>query len=106
MAAATWTYEEGKKAMDEAVRRSATDPAFRKTLLTNVNKAVEEVAGKPLPPGYKIRVVEKGDADMTLVLPDPVKGGGELSDKELEQVAGGGRCVGTCVVSCGFSSVV
>ena len=103
---ATWTYEEGKKAMNDAVRRSATDPAFRKLLLTDVNKAVEQIAGKPVPHGYKIRVVEKGGTDMTLVLPDPVKGGGELSDKELEQVAGGGRCVGTCVVSCGYSSVV
>jgi len=103
---ATWTYEEGKKAMNDAVRRSATDPAFRKLLLSDVNKAVEQIAGKPVPPGYKIRVVEKGATDMTLVLPDPVKVGDELSDKELEQVAGGGRCVGTCVVSCGYSSVV
>ena len=82
---ATWTYEEGKKAMNDAVRRSATDPAFRKLLLTDVNKAVEQIAGKPVPPGYKIRVVEKGGTDMTLVLPDPVKGAGELSDKELEE---------------------
>jgi len=103
---AEWTYEEGKRAMNEAVRRSATDPAFRKLMLTDVNKAVEQVAGKSVPPGFKIRVMEKGGTDMTLVLPDPVKAGGELSDKELEQVAGGGRCVGTCVVSCGYSSVV
>ena len=103
---AEWSYEDGKQAMNEAVRRSATDPSFRKLLLTDVNKAVEKVAGKPVPPNFKIRVLEKGNADMTLILPDPVAAGGELSDKELEQVAGGGRCVGTCVVSCGWSSVV
>lgn len=103
---AEWTYEEGKQAMNEAVRRSATDPGFRKLMLTNVNKAVEQVAGKPVPPQFKIRVLEKQGTDMTLILPDPVKAGGELSDKELEQVAGGGRCVGTCVVSCGYSSVL
>lgn len=104
--ATEWTHEEGTRVMDEAMKRAASDPAFRQTILSNPNKAIEQIAGKPVPADFKIRAIEKNGANVTLVLPDPVSPTGELSDTELEQVAGGGRCAGTCVASCGWSSVL
>lgn len=99
-----WTKEEGERVMAEALKRSATDPVFRKKLLIDTNGAVESIAGKPTPSNFKIRLLERSGYDITLVLPDPVSADNELSDAELEQVAGGQRgsgdkCSGSCVTT-------
>jgi hypothetical protein len=101
---AQWSIEEAKEIMEQAQKRSTTDPQFRSRLLSNPNSAVQELAGKPIPPNFKVRALERQGYDVTLLLPDPVSKAGELSDAELEQVAGGGRCAGTCVVSCGIET--
>lgn len=69
-------------------QRATTDPAFRALALKDGTAAVEEVVGKPLPDGVKIRFVENNGASATIGLP-PARTSGELSDRELEAVAGG-----------------
>jgi hypothetical protein len=101
---AQWTLNEAQEIMEKASKRAATDPKFRSKLLSDPNAAVQEFAGKPIPPNIKVRALERQGYDVTLLLPDPVSKEGELSDVELEQVAGGGRCAGTCVVSCGVET--
>ena len=54
----------------------------------DANAAVQVIAGKPLPEGFRVRVLERAGYDVTLVLPDRMEAG-ELADEELEQVAGG-----------------
>ena len=53
---------------------------------------MEQELGTPLPEGIEIRAVEETPDTIYLVLPSasPVGQGGELSDQELEAVAGGG----------------
>jgi hypothetical protein len=101
-----WTPEEIEEAVKKVMSQGSTDAAFRKVALTDPNKAVEQVAGKPVPPGIKVRFVEAEGAQYTIVLPDLKTGDpSELSDAELEQVAGG-RCAASCAISCGVTSTV
>jgi hypothetical protein len=90
-----WTQEDTKKVAAAILRRAATEPAFREKALKNPNAAIQEVAGKPLPAGVTVRFIQnEPGVTMTLVLPDPVDASKELSEKEQEQVAGGGTCAG------------
>jgi hypothetical protein len=85
-----WTAEQAQAVVNTALSRAATDGEFRKLALADANAAVEQVAGQPLPEGFRVRVLEREGFDITLVLRDPVVDG-ELSDSELERVAGGAR---------------
>ena len=49
---------EAREIMEKASKRAATDPKFRIKLLSNPNAAVQEFAGKPIPPNIKVRVLE------------------------------------------------
>ena len=103
-----WEVNEINETIQKAIKLSTTDAAFRKLAVTDPNAAIERIAGKPVPPGTRIRFVENAGAHFTIILPDMVRRGdvSELSDAELEQVAGGGRCVGTCAASCAVTSTV
>jgi hypothetical protein len=77
--------------MRAILARSATDPAFRQKLLTDPRAAVAEFSARPvsdIPASFNLVFVEN-KADATIVLPDPINTSGDLSDQELETVAGG-----------------
>ncbi len=73
------------------IQRSLEDDAFRQRLLEDPKAAIEQELGTRLPAGVEIRAVEETQDTVHLVLPvrptdvEP----GELSDRELESVAGG-----------------
>ena len=73
------------------VERSLQDDAFRQRLLADPKAAAEEELGIQLPAEVQIRVVEETADTIYLALPtaSPAGEGGELSDRELEEVAGG-----------------
>lgn len=101
----SWTQEEAQAALQIIVKRATTDAEFRQLFLTNAAAAVKEATGRDLPEGFSLRVVENKGADLTVVLPDTPTSS-ELSDSELEAVAGGHKCgAGTCGVSavCGIT---
>ena len=77
------------------VQRSLEDESFRQRLLDDPKGAVEQELGSGLPEGVEVRVVEESAQTMYLVLPSTsaVGEGGELSDQELEAVAGRRRRV-------------
>ncbi len=69
--------------------KAATDPAFRKGLLTSPRSTLERILGEPLPERLRLKFIEKDPAcDILFVLPDPVAPD-ELSPAALEAVAGG-----------------
>ena len=84
-----WTQEEVHKILNEVARKSSVDPEFRKLCLTDPNAAIARVSETPLPENFRIRFVENEGANMTVVLPDLAIAEEELSDAELETVAGG-----------------
>ncbi len=73
------------------VQRSLEDDAFRQRLLADPKAAVEEELGTRLPEGVGVRAVEETADTIYLVLPSASPSGetGELSDRQLESVAGG-----------------
>jgi hypothetical protein len=75
------------------VQRSMEDEDFRQRLLDDPKGAVEQELGSRLPEGVEVRAVEESAQIIYLVLPSasPLGQGGELSDQELDEVAGGGE---------------
>jgi hypothetical protein len=84
----------GKRAEWERtlVQRSMEDEDFRQRLLDDPKGTVEQELGTQLPEGVQVRVVEETADTIYLVLPSAsvVGEGGEISDQELEAVAGAG----------------
>jgi hypothetical protein len=74
------------------VRRSMEDEPFRQRLLEDPKAAVEQELGTRLPEEVRVVAIEETTGTAYLVLPSasPAGGGGELSDRELESVAGAG----------------
>lgn len=78
------------EARRQLIRRSVEDEDLRQRLLADPKGTVEEQLGAKLPEGIEIRVVEETSKIIYLVLPPSGLGrGGELSDREMEAVAGG-----------------
>ncbi len=75
------------EAFQQLLARSATDLTFRKQLLENPRTAIEQFTGRPAGEANVTFVENKADA--TIVLPEFVGPAAELSESELETVAGG-----------------
>ena len=87
-----WTQGEVDKAISDVTRRAVRDRNFRRLLLQDPGKAIEQVSGRAVPEGYRIKVLEAdSDYDSLFVLPPLVSK--ELTDSEIEEVAGG-MCTG------------
>jgi Nitrile hydratase, alpha chain len=73
------------------IHRSLQDEDFRQRLLDDRKGTLEQELGTRLPEGFRVRVVEETAQTIYLVLPSasPLGQGEELSDQELEAVAGG-----------------
>jgi len=75
------------------IGKSVEDESFRRRLIEDPKAAVEQELGTRLPEDVRVVTVEESAETVYLVLPStPMKGreGVELSDQELESVAGGG----------------
>ena len=73
------------------VQRSLQDDSLRQRLLADPKGALEEELGTQLPDEVRVGAVEETADTIYLVLPSASTAGegGELSDQELEAVAGG-----------------
>ena len=79
------------------VQRSIEDDAFRRRLIEDPKGAVEQELGMRLPEEVRVVTVEETSDTIYLVLPSTLMAGaegGELSDKDLEAVAGGAGMTG------------
>jgi hypothetical protein len=74
------------------IQRSLQEEDFRQRLLDDPKGTLEQELGSGLPEGVQVRAVEESADTIYLVLPSASAlgdQGGELSDQELEAVAGG-----------------
>lgn len=71
--------------------RLADDPGFREKLLTDPRAALGDLVGMKLPDFVTVEVHEESLTNIHLVIPATASSG-EVSDKDLELVAGGGVC--------------
>ena len=92
-----WTQQEVDQTLEEISRRAMTDPEFRQTALSNPTAAIAAVNPKPIPEGFSVQFADNTGSTKTVVLPDPIPDAYELSDAELEAVAGGDNNTNTNV---------
>jgi hypothetical protein len=79
-----------RRALQSILDRASTDLAFRRQLLTDPRDAILDAFGVAIPHNFRIKFVEREPGvDALVVLPDVVSGSNELSDDDLESVAGG-----------------
>ena len=86
---ANWTQQEMEELIAKMTKKAMTDAEFRKEVLADANKALEKLAGRPLPEGASLKCVERDpNYQNTLVLPDLLDEE-KLNDESLANVAGG-----------------
>ena len=79
-----------QEALKAILERSRVDAEFRRRLLLDPRHAIHEAFGVLIPPAFHVKFVERNpDLDALVVLPDLDRPEGELSNDDLENVAGG-----------------
>jgi len=86
MATVTLSREEIEEVV---VNNAAKHPQYREALLKNPKKVIETQLNNKLPDGLNVKVIEETGDTIYVRLPYRVTEGAELSDADLEQVAGG-----------------
>ncbi len=70
--------------------RALADPGFRANLVANPHKSLSELYGVSIPENADVRVLEESDDSHFVVIPPDMSSiSQELTDEQLEAVAGG-----------------
>jgi len=82
--------QELNAAIREVLKRAVADPNFRQLAVRDGKAAIAKVTDKTLASGFSIQFVDNyGKSNKTVVIPDPVSHPEQLTEEELEAVAGG-----------------
>jgi len=82
-----WTKEKIEATLKSVVEKAQADPLFREKLKNNPREVLASEGGEAIPEFIRITIVDQNDADIVITLPKVQSD--ELSDADLEQVAGG-----------------
>ena len=80
---------------DLLAKFSSESATYRDRVKSDAKDVIEKQFGYSIPTGISVKVVEETADTVYLVLPHTVAEGDELSDADLEAVAGGGAKIGT-----------
>jgi hypothetical protein len=81
---------EVNSAVREVIKRAVVDPDFRQLAVRDGRAALAKVSSTKLPGDVEIQFVDNYNKPIkTIPLPDPVASADELTEEELEGVAGG-----------------
>jgi hypothetical protein len=95
----------GEAKMQEILGRSATDVDFRRKLVDSPRAALAEALGGEVPESFDVRFIENR-ASATIVLPDYIDDAAQLSEEQLEAVAGGSEPISTTVITIGVLGAI
>ena len=84
--ALSWTRGE---LWDKIVEQAQKNPKYYDLLMSDPRQLMEKQLGVSIPANVNIKVVEETPDTYYIVLPDFAREGAELSDSDLENVAGG-----------------
>ena len=73
----------------QIVARAQNDPAYRQALLADPRAVLEQAFGHELPPNLRVQAIEQEPDTIDLLLPPAAQASEELSEAELDSVAGG-----------------
>ncbi|MDA0812454.1 MAG: NHLP leader peptide family RiPP precursor [Verrucomicrobia bacterium] len=83
------------------VNNAIKHPKYREVLLADPKKTVETQLNNTLPDNITVEIVQESPTKIYIRLPHIVREGDELSDEDLEQVAGGKDDTYSCNESIG-----
>ena len=81
------------------VQRAWKDEAFRAEFLADAKGTIEKYSGQKLPADVKVMALAEDDKTIHFVIPPKPANADELSDEDLEKVAGGIDAVTVVVVT-------
>ncbi|WP_449241163.1 NHLP leader peptide family RiPP precursor [Desulfoscipio gibsoniae] len=79
-----------KELEEKLIKKAWTDSEFKKQLLADPKAAVEKEVGKALPENMVVKAVEETADTVYIKIPRTPE---ELSDDEMDNVAGGFWCI-------------
>jgi len=79
---------------DKIVEQAQNNPKYLEALKADPRSLMEKQLGSAIPAGVNIKVIEESPDTYYIVLPAVAAEGAELSDSDLEKVAGGGTVKG------------
>lgn len=85
-----------REIFNDIVEASKTDLELRQRLVEDPVTTLKDYYHVPVSEDKDIRFVEMNGADVVIVLPDPVDETAELSEADLEAVAGGAAVLDDC----------
>jgi hypothetical protein len=87
----TWTRGQ---LWDKIVEQAQKNPKYLQQLMSDPRGLMEKQLGQSIPSSVNIKVLQEANDTYYIVLPASAKEGAELSDADLEKVAGGGTVKG------------
>lgn len=84
-----WTNDELQQMLLKITRRASIDAEFRALALRDGAAAISKITSKPLPKDITYQFVDNSGRVRVVPLPDLIVDTDELSESELEGVAGG-----------------
>ena len=79
---------------DKVVEQAQNNPKYLEALKADPRGLVEKQLGTAIPAGVNVKVIEETADTYYVVLPAITAEGAELTDSDLEKVAGGGTVKG------------